>query len=96
MRGQLEQTLLHGQRRNVEIQVMPTEREEHAGLDGAFALLQMHGGRGIAYVEAYQDSRLHTDPKAVREIEERYGILRAQALTPRESPAFVEELLGKA
>lgn len=30
MRGQLEQILLYGQRRNVEIQVMPTEREEHA------------------------------------------------------------------
>ena len=26
MRGQLEQILLHGQRRNVEIQVMPIER----------------------------------------------------------------------
>ncbi|MER6052560.1 helix-turn-helix transcriptional regulator [Streptomyces sp. NPDC001793] len=96
MRGQLEQILLHGQRRNVEIQVMPTEREEHAGLDGPFTLIETHDGRRIAYVEVYKDSRLHTERKVVREIEEQYGILRAQALTPRESLAFVEKLLGEA
>lgn len=96
MRGQLEQILLHGQRRNVEIQVMPTEREEHAGLEGPFTLIETREGRRIAYVEAYKDSRLHTDRKVVREIEEQYGILRAQALTPRESLAFVEKLLGEA
>ncbi|KIZ13813.1 helix-turn-helix domain-containing protein [Streptomyces natalensis] len=96
MRGQLEQILLHGQRRNVEIQVMPTAREEHAGLGGAFTLIESREGRRIAYVEAYRDSRLHSDRKAVREIEEQYGILRAQALTPRESLAFVEKLLGEA
>ncbi|MGW7492239.1 helix-turn-helix domain-containing protein [Streptomyces sp. NPDC054786] len=96
MRGQLEQILLRGQRRNVEIQVMPTEREEHPGLDGPFTLIETRDGRRIAYVEAYKDSRLHADRKSVREIEEQYGILRAQALTPRESLAFVEKLLGEA
>ncbi|MGD3107982.1 helix-turn-helix domain-containing protein [Streptomyces sp. YGL11-2] len=96
LRGQLEQILLHGQRRNVEIQVMPTEREEHAALEGPFTLIETREGRRIAYVEAYKDSRLHTDRKVVREIEEQYGILRAQALTPRESLAFVEKLLGEA
>ncbi|MFI1199847.1 helix-turn-helix domain-containing protein [Streptomyces sp. NPDC020883] len=96
MQGQLEQILLYGQRRNVEIQVMPTDREEHAGLGGAFTLIETSKGRRIAYVEAYKDSRLHTDRKKVREIEEQYGILRAQALTPRESLAFVEKLLGEA
>ncbi|UQA97739.1 helix-turn-helix domain-containing protein [Streptomyces halobius] len=96
MRGQVEQILLHGQRRNVEIQVMPTEREEHAGLDGPFTLIETRDGRRIAYVEGYKDSRLHTERKSVREIEEQYGILRAQALTPRESLTFVEKLLGEA
>ncbi|MEU2054206.1 DUF5753 domain-containing protein [Streptomyces bungoensis] len=95
MRGQLEQILLHGQRRNVEIQVMPTERDEHAGLAGPFTLIETKEGRRIAYVEAQQDSRLYTARKPVREIEEQYGLLRAQALTPRESLAFVEKLLGE-
>ncbi|OWA12496.1 transcriptional regulator [Streptomyces sp. CS113] len=95
MWGQLEHILLYGQRRNVEIQVLPTELEEHAGLEGPFTLIETRDGRRIAYVEGYKDSRLHTERKAVREIEEQYGILRAQALTPRASLTFVEKLLGE-
>ncbi|MFF9400180.1 helix-turn-helix domain-containing protein [Streptomyces sp. NPDC014744] len=96
MRGQLEQILLCGQRRNVEIQVMPTEVEEHAGLEGPFTLIETRDGRRIAYVEGYKDSRLYTERKPVRELEEQYGILRAQALTPRETLALIEKLLGDA
>ncbi|MFF4544385.1 helix-turn-helix domain-containing protein [Streptomyces sp. NPDC001406] len=95
MRGQLEQMLLLGQRRNIEIQVMPTEREEHAGLAGPFTLIETRDGRRIAYVEAHKDSRLYTERKSVRVFEEQYGILRADALTPRESLAFMEKLLGE-
>ncbi|MET9882692.1 helix-turn-helix transcriptional regulator [Streptomyces sp. NPDC006430] len=95
MRGQLEQVLLHGQRRNVEIQVMPNEREEHSGLAGPFTLIETSEGRRIAYVEVQKHSRLYTDRATVREMEAQYGILRAQALTPRESLAFIEKLLGE-
>ncbi|MGW2424182.1 helix-turn-helix domain-containing protein [Streptomyces sp. NPDC001709] len=95
MRGQLEQILLYGQRRNVEIQVMPMARESHAGLGGPFTLIETKEGRRIAYVEAYKSSRLYTDRQTVRELEEQYGILRAQALTPSESLALVEKLLGE-
>ena len=95
MRGQLEQILLYGQRRNVEIQVMPTAREVHAALEGPFSLIETKEGRRIAYVETYKYSRLYVDRQAVRELEEQYGILRAQALTPNESLALVEKLLGE-
>ncbi|MFG3370758.1 Scr1 family TA system antitoxin-like transcriptional regulator [Streptomyces sp. NPDC090032] len=95
IRGQLEQMLLHGHRRNVEIQVMPTEREDHAGLAGPFTLIETREGRRIAYAEVHKDSRLYTERKSVRELEEQYGILRAEALTPRESLAFIEKLLGE-
>ncbi|MGV9322544.1 helix-turn-helix domain-containing protein [Streptomyces sp. NPDC003660] len=94
-RGQLEQVLLDGQRRNVEIQVMPNYREEHPSLNGPFTLIETAQGRRIAYVPAYKASRLFTDRTTVREVEEQYGLLRAQALTPRESLAFVEKLLGE-
>ncbi|MFE9168532.1 helix-turn-helix domain-containing protein [Streptomyces kebangsaanensis] len=95
MRGQLEEILLHGQRRNVEIQVMPSEREDHAGLAGPFTLIETREGRRIAYVEVHKDSRLYTERQPVREFEEQYGILRAAALSPRESLAFMEKLLGE-
>ncbi|MGW2349727.1 helix-turn-helix domain-containing protein [Actinacidiphila glaucinigra] len=95
MQGQLEQVMLHGQRRNVEFQVMPTARAEHCGLAGPFTLIENLDGRRMAYVEVQRDSRLYTDRSAVRDIEEQYGILRAQALTPRESLVSVEKLLGE-
>jgi transcriptional regulator with XRE-family HTH domain len=95
LRGQLEQILLMGQSRSVEVQVMPTDREDHAALGGPFNLIDNAEGRRIAYTEVQDDSRLYTSAGKVRELEARYGILRSQALTPRESLAFIEDLLGE-
>lgn len=96
-RGQLEQILLIGQMRNVEIQVMLLNRGgEHAGLAGPFTLMETKDGRRIAYTEVQSDSRLHTERNRVRELEATYGALRGQALAPEESMALVEKLLGEA
>ncbi|TQL19672.1 helix-turn-helix transcriptional regulator [Streptomyces sp. SLBN-134] len=95
LRGQLEQVLLIGHKRNVEIQVMPVSREDHGALGGPFTLIDTPEGRRIAYAEVQGDSRLYSGQSKVRELEARYGILRAQALTPSESLAYVEKLLGE-
>ncbi|WP_436850742.1 helix-turn-helix domain-containing protein [Streptomyces avermitilis] len=94
-RGQLEQILLIGQMRNVEIQVMPTQREDHAGLAGPFTLIETTGGQRVAYTEVQMTSQLYSERASVRGLEAQYGIIRAQALPPRESMAFVEGLLGE-
>jgi transcriptional regulator with XRE-family HTH domain len=96
MRGTLEQILLTGQSRNVEVQVMPIGREDHAALGGPFTLIDTDKGHRIAYAEVQDDSRLYTDASYVRTLEARYGILRSQALTPSESSAFIEQLMGEA
>ncbi|PZT72941.1 helix-turn-helix domain-containing protein [Streptomyces sp. AC1-42W] len=95
LRGQLEQLLVFGHERNIEIQIMPTNREEHAGLAGAFTLLHIGDQRRMAYTEVQAESALHSDPKKVGPYESTYGVLRAQALTPRESLAFIKRLLGE-
>ncbi|MFF5778917.1 helix-turn-helix domain-containing protein [Streptomyces virginiae] len=92
---QLEQILLIGQKRNVEVQVMPTDREDHGALGGPFSLIDTAQGQRIAYVEVQDESRLYTSQSSVRVLESRYGIIRSQALTPRESSAFIEKLLGE-
>ncbi|GAA3788069.1 helix-turn-helix transcriptional regulator [Streptomyces coacervatus] len=94
-RGQLEHLMLIAEKRNVEIQVMPLSRQEHAGLAGPFTLMEMKDGRRIAYAEVQGDSRVHTERQRVRELERTYGTLRAQALTPAESVALIEKLLGE-
>lgn len=95
-RRQLERLLEVGQLRNVEIQVMPTDRDDHAGMGGQLQLLKFDEGTAVGHWEGQLSSRLISDPKEIRIIELRYGIIRAQALTPRESLALIEKALGEA
>ncbi|MER5741953.1 MULTISPECIES: helix-turn-helix domain-containing protein [unclassified Streptomyces] len=95
MRKQLEHLLEIGRRRGVEIQVMPTNREEHAGLAGSFKLLRLEKGETVGHSEAHFVSRLFSHPKEVQLFDIHCGIIRAQALTPRESLAFIEKVLGE-
>ncbi|CAL9566687.1 hypothetical protein SUDANB58_04753 [Streptomyces sp. enrichment culture] len=95
LRRQLERLLEIGQMRNVEIQVLPLDCEDNSGLDGPFHLLRLREGKTVGHNEVQLTSRLISDPKEVQLLELRYGIIRAQALTPRESLAFIEKLLGE-
>lgn len=80
--------------RNVEPQVMPMDREEHAGLAGGIEVLKFADGSAVGRSQAVAGGRAVFDLKQLRILELRYGIIRAQALTPRESLAFIEQLLG--
>ncbi|MGA5648491.1 DUF5753 domain-containing protein [Streptomyces seoulensis] len=95
LRGQLEQILLVGGMRTVEIQVMPLGQDENAGMAGPFTLMETNDARRIGYVEVQNVSRVHSDRDPVRALEAKYGTLRAQALTPRKSAEYVEKLLGE-
>ncbi|MEW2619074.1 helix-turn-helix transcriptional regulator [Streptomyces sp. NPDC048106] len=94
LRGQLEHLLLTGQRRNVEIQVMPLEAEDNAGVNGPFTVVTRKDGKRFVYAENHATSSLETSPEQTVLAAARYGIIRSQALTPRESTEFIERLLG--
>ncbi|MEU6196723.1 helix-turn-helix transcriptional regulator [Streptomyces sp. NPDC047061] len=93
-RGQLEHLLLIAEKRNVEIQVMPTDREYNAGVDGAFTVITRREGKRFVYTEAQGTSALQTEPEQTTLAAARYGIIRSQALPSRESLDFMEGLLG--
>ncbi|WP_443043692.1 helix-turn-helix domain-containing protein [Streptomyces sp. NBC_00306] len=95
LRRQLEHLLELSSLRHVEIQVMPTETEEHAGLGGSHQVLKLSDGTAVAHNEVQLTSRLITEPKEVQILEMRYGLIRAQALTPRLSRTFIEKLAGE-
>jgi transcriptional regulator with XRE-family HTH domain len=95
LRGQLEQLLDVGRLRHVEIQVLPTDREDHAGMGGELQVLKLRDGSAVGHSEAQLTSRLVSDPREVQVLELRYGIIRSQALSPRESLAFIEKVLGE-
>lgn len=95
LRRQLERLLEVGQMRNVEIQVLPMDSEDNAGLDGPFHLLRLKEGTTVGHSDIQLVSRLISDRREVQVLELRYGIIRAQALTPRQSLAYIEKLLGE-
>lgn len=95
MRRQLEHLLEAGGLRNVDIQVLPLDCEDHAGLAGSFRLLRLEEGTTVGLNEVQLISQVISDPREVQILEMRYGIIRAQALTPNESLAFIEKALGE-
>ncbi|MDQ0761762.1 helix-turn-helix domain-containing protein [Streptomyces canus] len=94
-RQQLERLLEVGRLRNVTLQIMPTNSDAHPGLDGKIELLKFPDGTAVGRSDGAFNGRPITDPKQLRILELRYGTIRAQALPPRESLAFVEQLLGE-
>lgn len=95
LRRQLEHLLELSELRHVEIQVMPMDTEEHAGLAGSHRVLKLSDGMAVGHNEVQLTSRLITDPKEVQILEMRYGLIRSQALTPRLSRTFITKLLGE-
>ncbi|WP_345039081.1 helix-turn-helix transcriptional regulator [Streptomyces sannanensis] len=94
-RQQLERLLEVGKMRNVEIQVMSTDRWEHPGTGGRIQVLKFGDGSAVGRTDDEYGGRPVSDPKQLRVLELRYGIIRAQALTPGESLAFIEQVLGE-
>ncbi|MER7106444.1 helix-turn-helix domain-containing protein [Streptomyces sp. NPDC000229] len=94
-RQQLERLLELGQMRNVDIQVMPTARWEHPGTGGRIQMLKFGDGSAVGRADEDYGGRPVSDPKQLRVLELRYGIIRAQALTPGESLKLIEEVLGE-
>ncbi|MFD7765287.1 helix-turn-helix domain-containing protein [Streptomyces sp. NPDC059787] len=95
MRRQLERLLEVCAFRNVDLQVLPLSREENSGLDGSFRLLRLRDGTTVGHVEVAHISRVIAEPKEVQLLDIQYGIIRAQALSPRESMALIEKVLGE-
>ncbi|MFI1536681.1 helix-turn-helix domain-containing protein [Streptomyces anandii] len=92
-RHQLERLLEVGRLHNVTLQVMPTKTDAHPGVDGRIEVLKFPDGTAVGRSDGAFNGRPTSDPKQLRILELRYGTIRAQALTPRESLAFIEQLL---
>ncbi|MDX3617195.1 helix-turn-helix domain-containing protein [Streptomyces europaeiscabiei] len=94
-RRQFERLLELAELRNVEIQVMPMDRWDHPGTGGRIQVLKFGDGTAVGRMDDEFGGRPVSDPRQLRILELRYGIIRAEALTTRESLAFIEQLLGE-
>jgi transcriptional regulator with XRE-family HTH domain len=80
--------------RNVEIQIMPTEQETHAGLDGPMRLLETPENKWFAYCEGQESGQLIADRKVVSMLQMRYARMRSQALTLKDSMSLLQRMRG--
>jgi transcriptional regulator with XRE-family HTH domain len=95
-RQQLERLLEVGRLHSVVLQVMPMSSDTHSGLDGRIELLKFADGTAVGRSDGAFNGRPTSEPRNLRILELRYGTIRAQALSPGESLAFVEQLLGES
>ncbi|MEU3896738.1 helix-turn-helix transcriptional regulator [Streptomyces sp. NPDC045251] len=91
---QLDLILELGFLRNVTVQVMPADSEQHACLSGPVRLLELPDGRWRAYSEGQENGRLIADVKEVSRIHMRYARLRSQALSPKDSMSLLTRIRG--
>ncbi|MFF7357644.1 helix-turn-helix domain-containing protein [Streptomyces filipinensis] len=95
LRRQLEHMLEVAQLPFVELQVMPTARANHPGTGGRIQVLKFADGTGMGRTDGDFAGRPVSTPRQLRVLDLRYGIIRAQALTPEESLVFIEQALGE-
>ncbi|NEA97193.1 helix-turn-helix domain-containing protein [Actinospica acidiphila] len=94
-RQQFERLLEVGRLSNVSLQVMPMDSAPHPGMSGRIELLKFEDGTAVGRSDGAFNGRPVTDLRQLRILDLRYGTIRAQALPPGESLAFIEQLLGE-
>ncbi|MEU6159784.1 helix-turn-helix transcriptional regulator [Streptomyces sp. NPDC047130] len=90
----VDNLLEQGQRRNVEILVMPLCQEDHSGFEGPQYLAETQDNKWVGYVEAHDTSALVTDPRLVSAMLRRYGKMRSQALSRTATASLLEQMRG--
>lgn len=73
---------------------MPKVSPKHAGLGGAFQLIETGEHEWMGYSEGQQSGRVIYDPKDVSVLHLRYAKLRIQALNPADSVGLLMRMRG--
>ncbi|MDK0522914.1 helix-turn-helix transcriptional regulator [Streptomyces sp. ML-6] len=93
-REAIDRVLELAELRNVELQIMPQVRENHAGLDGPIQLLETPEHKWLGYSEGQKSGQLQVDPAVVSVLQMRYARMRSQAHTPEDSVGLLQRMRG--
>lgn len=92
MAGQLDKLIKSATMPGVMLQVLPFTAHDHAGVEGPIVLYESHRGPTVAYTECYGGGRLVEAIDEVADLMTVVGMLRAAALPPRDSLAFMKQI----
>ncbi|MFF0447013.1 Scr1 family TA system antitoxin-like transcriptional regulator [Streptomyces sp. NPDC004609] len=93
MRAQLAALLPLVDSPTTMIQVLPFEHGEHSLLGGTLTLLTLENRSAVAYEESIATGTLFEDPEKVGARERAYELMRASALSPRETTALIRSTM---
>ncbi|MFW6721470.1 helix-turn-helix domain-containing protein [Streptomyces sp. MAR4 CNY-716] len=93
-RALIDHLLAMGERRNIEIQVMPRRMEKHVGSAGSIYLAETVDHKWLGYSEGQQSSNLISDLTDVGTLQQRYRKLSSQALSHEATVELLEQMRG--
>lgn len=93
MREQLAHLLSFNTSDDVQIQVLPFSAGVHTGLSGSFIQYAFTNQADVAYSEDYEGGNASINPLEVRKRSLRYDLLRASALSPRDSTDLIARIM---
>jgi transcriptional regulator with XRE-family HTH domain len=93
MRDQLTCLIERGTRSHITIQVLPYTAGANAELGGSLTLFTLPAEPLVAYEEGAQSGTIIEDKERVMPRRESYDLLRAMALSPRDSEAMIRAAL---
>jgi transcriptional regulator with XRE-family HTH domain len=85
MGEQVDKLLKAAEGPGIVIQVFPFTAHDHAGTDGPISIYERPGGPVVAYAECFGGGRLIEGEDEVADLTMVMGMLRAAALSPRDS-----------
>ncbi|MFF4851755.1 helix-turn-helix domain-containing protein [Streptomyces sp. NPDC001194] len=99
MSNQLAHLLSLQRQQWLEVQVLPFNAGQHAGMMGSFTMLRFDDDPDLHYSESYDSGHMTANPQVIKERSVGYARLQAEALSPRASAELIarvmEERYGK-
>lgn len=90
---QLEHLLVMAELPNVVVEIVPLTCGMHPCMDGGFVLLSIPGRGECVHSDGMFQTLMITETHAVAEVQRRYDLLRAEALSPSRSQQLLRDLL---
>ena len=92
MAEQLDKLIKSAGMPGVVMQVLPFTAHDHAGVEGPIVMYESAGRPAVAYTECYGGGRIVEAGDEVADLMTVVGMLRAAALPPRDSLAFMRQI----
>lgn len=92
MGEQLDKLIKAAELPGTVLQVLPFTAHDHAGVEGPITIYERASAPAIGYTECYAGGRIIEDSEEMAELQTVLAMLRAAALSPRDSLALMKQI----